>query len=179
MKRITRFRLYFAWDFDSEEKWINRLSEKGWQLESVGPGRYTFVSGVPREYIYRLELMKKTGRDESQKQYLRRLEAGGAVKVAEGGQWAYYRKSRRDGDFAIYKSEESKLRYLRGVARLYAFVGIAVYAAFALEMLLHKGCTGAGDIVSMAITALAALIYTVGLTRLTAATRRLERELGK
>lgn len=176
MKRITRFRLYFAWDFDSEEKWINKMSEKGWQLESVGPGRYTFFAGVPREYIYRLELLKKSATDEREKQYVRRLEAGGAQKIATNGQWAYFRKLRADGGFAIYKSADSKMRYMRGVAKLYIPLGIAVYAAFVLEMLLHSGEYGARGAVSIGITAAAAFLYTLGLTRLCAAMRRLERE---
>ena len=176
MKRITRFRMYFAWDFDSEEKWINKMSEKGWQLESVGPGRYTFFAGVPREYIYRLELLKKTAADEREKQYIRRLEAGGAQKIATNGQWAYFRKLRADGDFAIYKSTDSKLRYVRGVARLYIPLGIAVYAVFALGMLLNSGGYDVCGAVSTIITAAAAFIYTLGLTRLCAAMRRLEKE---
>lgn len=57
MKR-TIYKLFWAWNFEKEEEWINKMSAEGWQLDSVQVFRYVFTKGDPDEYVYRLELLE-------------------------------------------------------------------------------------------------------------------------
>ena len=49
MKEHHRFRLFFAWDFQREEDWINRLSrDEGLQRERAACGHYVFAEREKR-----------------------------------------------------------------------------------------------------------------------------------
>ena len=76
MKEHHRFRLFFAWDFQREEDWINRLSrDKGLQLERVGCCHYVFAEREKGAYTYRLELLRRTACDAAEKRYLQAVHA--------------------------------------------------------------------------------------------------------
>ncbi|MGI6702309.1 MAG: DUF2812 domain-containing protein [Christensenellales bacterium] len=53
MKYIYR---NFFIDYENEEKWLNKMSEKGYFLTDCALGKYAFVKGRPGEYIYKIEL---------------------------------------------------------------------------------------------------------------------------
>ena len=58
MRKIIH-KVFFAWDFDKEEKWLNELAAKGLSLIGVGLFRYEFEETLPGEYSYKLELLEK------------------------------------------------------------------------------------------------------------------------
>lgn len=175
MKQHHRFRLFFAWEFAREEAWVNRLSrEKGLQLERVGFCHYVFEEGEKGAYLYRLELLRRTSRDEAEKQYLRSV---GAEEVCRNGDWGYYRIPSSGGPFASYACADSKLQYLKGIYRYYLVFGAAVYIALAMDMsaFLPARMTPLHAVVLVVLTALA-LGYTIGLTRFHLVLRKLRRE---
>lgn len=171
MKEHHRFRLFFAWDFQREEDWINRLSwEKGLQLKRVGCCHYVFEEGERGAYTYRLELLRRTARDAAEKQH---LQAVHAQAVCRNGEWGYYRLP-AGGAFARYACCDSKLAYLRGIYRRYLIFGVAVYIALAMDMpaflsarmtVLHGA--------ALVLLTLLALAFSVGLTRFHVVLRRL------
>lgn len=55
-ERKTIYKLWFVWDYDKEEKWLNEMARQGWTLVSVGFLRFTFERCEPEEYIIRLEM---------------------------------------------------------------------------------------------------------------------------
>ena len=57
MKRVMH-RLFWAWDFDREEDWLNAWAARGWALVDVCGFRYVFEESAPGEYEYRLELLE-------------------------------------------------------------------------------------------------------------------------
>ena len=59
MKRVMH-RLFWAWDFDREEDWLNAWAARGLALVDVCGIRYVFEEGAPGEYEYRLELLEHT-----------------------------------------------------------------------------------------------------------------------
>ena len=164
MKEYHRFRIFFAWDFQREEAWINRLSrEKGLQLKRVGFCHYVFEEGEKGAYLYRLELLRRTPRDEAEKHYLR---AAGAEEVCRNGEWGYYRIHAKNGPFAQYACCDSKLRSLSPVYRRYLIFGAAIYAALVIDMsaFLSEAMTPLHAVALIFLTVLA-LGFTIGLTR--------------
>ena len=164
MKEHVRFRLFFAWDFAREEQWINRMArDKGLHLVRVGCCRYIFEEGARSAYRYRLELLRRSPRDEAEKQYLRAIDA---EEVCRNGDWGYYRIPVERGAFAQYACCDSKLQYLRPVYRRYVVFGAAVYVALAMDRsaFLHLPMTPLHAVVLAALTLLA-LSFTVGVTR--------------
>lgn len=164
MREHHRFRLFFTWDFQREENWINRMArEKGLHLIRVGCCHYVFEEGAKGAYLYRLELLRRSPRDEAEKQYLRSIAA---EEVCRNGEWGYYRIPAERGPFAQYACCDSKLRHLRPVYRRYVVFGAAVYVALAMDMsaFLNLEMTPLHAAVLAALTLLA-LGFTLGLTR--------------
>ena len=164
MKEHQRFRLFFAWDFAREERWINRMArDRGWMLKRVGFCRYVFEEDTPGTWYYRLELQRRSVQDAAEKQYLRAIHAS---EVCRNGDWSYYRRAAADGPFASYACCDSKLRYLRPLYRRYLVLGAAVYAALAMDLsaFLSRPMTRLHAVV-LGVVLLVSLGYTVGLTR--------------
>jgi hypothetical protein len=177
MGTVHRFRLYFAWNFAREEAWINRLSrEKGLQLRRVGFCHYEFEAGERGAYLYRLELLRRTARDEAEKHYLKTI---GAEEVCRNGDWGYYRIPTANGPFSSYTCADSKLKYLEKIYKFYLFFGVMVYVALLMDLsaFLPLQMTPLRMVVLLLLLLLA-LGYTVELTRFHVVLRRLRGELG-
>lgn len=170
------FRVFFAWDFDREEAWINRMSrERGLHLRRVGCCRYVFERGEKGAYIYRLELQNRAAEDAAEKQYLKTV---GAEEVCSNGEWSYYRLPAEKGPFASYACAASKLAYLRKLYPFYLIFGAAVYVALAVDLsaFMARPMT-APHALALALLTLLALWFTVGVTRFHRIMKRLKREL--
>ena len=59
---ILRLQIFWAWNFDKEEKWLNEMAAKGLCLISVGLFRYDFEDCEPGEYQIRMQLLKNVER---------------------------------------------------------------------------------------------------------------------
>ena len=81
-EKKTVFKLFFVWDFEKEERWLNEMAQEGWVLDNTGFSFYTFVRCEPGEYIIRLpRLCKGTGC----RIYRRLCQLG--VLPSESGAW--------------------------------------------------------------------------------------------
>ena len=95
MKRVMH-RLFWAWDFDREEDWLNAWAARGLALVDVCGIRYVFEEGAPGEYEYRLELLEHTAGSSEGRCYLDFLRDLDIECVGTYGRWAYLRRP-RDG----------------------------------------------------------------------------------
>lgn len=57
MELKRKWRVFWLWDFDKEERWLNEMASQGWQLRHPGFCNYLFEKGEPGEYVYRLEML--------------------------------------------------------------------------------------------------------------------------
>ena len=46
--RFSAHRLFFAWDFEEEEQWLNEMASKGMNLQGVGFCKYVLKKVRPR-----------------------------------------------------------------------------------------------------------------------------------
>ncbi|MCL1948470.1 MAG: DUF2812 domain-containing protein [Turicibacter sp.] len=119
MKKVVR-KLFFVWNYEKEEMWLNAMSAQGWQLKSVGFARYEFESGEPREFQYRMEFLKWMPKTEQARDYLAFVEDTGAEVVDTYFQWAYYRKPVTAGEFEIFSDKASLIEHYKRL--LFIFV---------------------------------------------------------
>ncbi|HBJ01690.1 MAG TPA: hypothetical protein DDY89_14395, partial [Lysinibacillus sp.] len=54
-KRIYRFFI----DYEKEERWVNEMAERGWNLKKAVVGYFVFEKGMPQQYIYRNEFVSR------------------------------------------------------------------------------------------------------------------------
>jgi len=98
MKKNVR-KIFFVWEYEKEEQWLNKKSEEGWQLVKASIGKYQFESGIPDEYTYRLELLDKSLNSKESTSYLNFLQDTGIEMVGQCKQWIYLRCKTADGRF--------------------------------------------------------------------------------
>ena len=53
---MTKYRWFWVWDFEKEERWLNEMAANGWTLVEVGYCSYTFEKTDDNEYTVRLEM---------------------------------------------------------------------------------------------------------------------------
>lgn len=110
--RKTIRRLWFIWDFDKEEKWLNEMAAKGLCLVSVGFCKYEFEDCLPGEYKICLQLLEKCPRNPEMQKYMEFMEETGAEHVGSFTRWVYFRRKASEGDFQLFSDNASRVKYL-------------------------------------------------------------------
>ena len=161
-ERKTVYKLFFVWDFEKEERWLNEMALEGWALSSVGFCRYTFERTEPGEYVIRLEMH---GADE---EYLSFMRESGAEYVGRVIQWIYFRKKAELGTFEVFSDLDSRLDHLTRVEKMLKAIGL-------LNLL-----TGAINVINGSLIGLVNLLLSTllmyGLGRITGKREELEEE---
>jgi len=141
MRKVI-FKTFFIWEYEKEEKWLNKMSSKGWQLVDARLFKYTFEKGEPDEYIYRLELLDKKPSTSEGKAYVDFLDEVNIESVGQCRNWIYLRIKRSNGDFSSEDKVHSNLTRIMRVDDLYQFSRnltlCMVVASFAFLLICHE-----------------------------------------
>lgn len=108
-------KLFFVWDFDKEEQWINDMSAMGMQLIEIGFCTYVFEDGLPGEYVYRLELLEKRASSKSSMDYIEFLKDTGIEFVGSWYRWVYLRKKASDTPFELFSDIDSIIKHINTI----------------------------------------------------------------
>lgn len=122
----TKFKAFFAWDDDKEEKWLEKMAARGWHLQRVVPFFYSFTIDVPEKVVYRLDY--KMVLDKDYADYLTIFNDSGWELVTVMANWHYYRLSPLNEKIPeIYNSNLAKAeKYRRLLLGLIPFFPIYV-----------------------------------------------------
>ena len=171
--RKTVHRLFWAWDFDKEERWLNDMAAQGLSLVSVGFCRYDFERTTPGEYGVRLQLLPQSARDPHSEAYIDFLEETGVEHVGTYGRWAYFRRKKEEGEFELFSDQASRLKHLTRILQLIAVLG-AINAFSALYNLilfaLHRMPVSLLGLINLALS----LVLLAGCLRLERKRRRIK-----
>lgn len=139
MMKKKIYKLYWAWQFDKEEKWLNQCSAKGLHLCDVGFCRYTFEQGEPGAYSFKLELLENWPTHPESEAYIHFLEDTGVEMVGSIMRWVYFRKKTVDGQFDLFSDLDSRIKHLNRI--LFLFIPI-MFVEFSVGipnlLLLHN-----------------------------------------
>lgn len=124
MRRTIR-KVFFVWDFDKEEQWLNEMAAKGLSLISVGFCKYEFEDCTPGEYKICMQLLDKMPKQPESQKYIEFLESTGAEHVGSFTRWAYFRKKASEGSFELFSDNASRVKYLSAVINLIVLVMIS------------------------------------------------------
>ena len=123
MRKVIR-KVWWVWQSEEEERWLNEMAAKGMALVGVGFCRYEFEDCTPGSYHVRLELLKNSPTHEESRQYIRFLEDTGAEHIGSFLNWVYFRKKTEDGPFNLFSDLDSRIRQLSLIMRTLAVIGI-------------------------------------------------------
>ena len=123
MRKVIK-KLFWAWDFEKEEKWLNEMAAKGLALVDYSICRYSFEPCEPGEYSFKIQLLEHNPNHPESEQYIRFMEETGAEQVASYLNWVYFRKKTAEGAFELFSDIESKMNHLLLVKKLLLPIGI-------------------------------------------------------
>lgn len=111
-------KVFFIWNFEQEEEWLNQMADEGWLLDKVGLCTYHFVRCEPGEYTVRME-MSSAGDD-----YIRFVEETGAKYIGHTLDWLYFCKKTEDGPFELLSDLDSRIKHLERIASVLKGLGL-------------------------------------------------------
>ncbi|MBE5783252.1 MAG: DUF2812 domain-containing protein [Clostridiales bacterium] len=117
IERKTVRKLFWVWEFEKEERWLNLMAQSGWLLEKVGLCTYHFVACTPGEYTIRLEMHNH---DDA---YIGFMQETGAEYIGRMVQWIFFRKKTVDGEFDIFSDIDSKINHLDKIGKMLGGIG--------------------------------------------------------
>lgn len=115
MRHKEERKIFFIWDYEREQQWLNDQARQGWNLVRVGFCRYEFEYGEPGEYQYALQALEGTAGSVKQQDYLDFLEDMGVQLIARFTYWGYFRRKAQDTPFEMYSDVDSHIRHIRRI----------------------------------------------------------------
>ncbi len=120
--RKTVHKVFFIWDFDKEERWLNEMAAKGLCLMSVGYCRYDFEECRQGEYRICMQMLENSPRHAESEAYIAFVEDTGAEHVGTLNRWVYFRKKASEGPFELYSDIPSRTKHLTRIIGFILFL---------------------------------------------------------
>jgi len=119
--RVIKRKLFFAWQFEEEEAWLNEMSKKGLHLVAVSPLqiKYEFEKLENKEYTYRIEFLEDLPSSRKGQDYLNFLDELEIEQVGSYIRWVYLRKDKAKGIFELHSDVKSKIEHYKRIRMLF------------------------------------------------------------
>lgn len=158
MKKVIR-KLFWVWQFEDEEKWLNQMAQDGWALCDVGFCRYTFEQCQKGEYTFKLELLANhTGHSESVK-YINFITDTGAEYIGNVLRWVYFRQKTTNGKFELLSTRATRIKFFERVCSLFSGFAIANGLIGVSNLLIALCSHSTGNLLGIINIALAAVLW--------------------
>ena len=174
MRKTVR-KLFFAWDFDKEEKWLNEMAAKGMGLVAIGFCRYEFEDCEPGEYKYRIELLEHGQSHPETQQYISFLEETGVDHLGFYLKWSYFRRKASDGEFDLFSDFDSRIKHLKRIQMLMLPIGIMCFAIGIQNICMFFAHHFAGNAIGF-VNALLSLLLFYGVYVIEKKKRKIKKE---
>ena len=116
--RTTIRKVFWAWEFEEEEKWLADMAAQGKALVSARYFTYEFEDSEPGEYAVRLEMLDHMPDSPEGQRYIAFVEETGAEYIGKVMKWVYFRKKTADGPFELHGDNATRIKHLSGIIRL-------------------------------------------------------------
>jgi len=167
---------YWAWEFEEQEKWLNKMCKQGKCLSAVDKNNYEFEDCEPEQYTLRMEMMKHSPESPRGQEYIAYMAEENAEYIGSKGKWVYFRKLRRYGDFDRLNDLTPKMRYLK-LRRLIAGIVMVALFCVAVYTLFDGMINGNSNSTYLAIVLFLAVMFVLILVvQFTGAIRYLKSE---
>ena len=179
MRRVIH-KIFWIWQLEKEQAWINEMASHGYSLEHAGRLTFEFDETEPGKYIYKEIFLKGWGESVENIKYFRFLEEMGIKVVCyinyPGTCWVYTRALREDypDGIELFSDIDSKINGMKAMSGYMIFVmAMTLFAA-----LLNLWCAIGRDYFSP-INFICSLSMFVLFTLATIATVRIFVNMGK
>lgn len=169
-KRVVR--LFFAWEDDKEERWLEQLAAEGWHLLRGGIV-FRFRRGEPAQVRYRLDYRERFKLDRSE--YYGLFRDAGWEHVGDFINWHYFRSPAGSGAPEIYSDTASRVEKYRRLLWLMLVVAV-MNVPSALNLLVLLPLDGKPWRWIGVLNLAAAALVGYGALRLASTIRRLKQQ---
>ena len=127
MRRVIH-KLFWIWQLEKEQAWINEMASHGYSLEHAGRLTFEFEETEPDKYIYKEIFLKGWGDSIENLKYFKFLEEMGIKVVCyinyPGTCWVYTRALKQDypDGIELYSDIDSKIYYNKVMAGYLIFI---------------------------------------------------------
>lgn len=111
---------------EKEEKWLNLMADKGFQLTSFRFGRYVFNQDKENQYTYKIDLLKQPLHYPKGKAYLAFLAEQQVEYICHSMQWIYVRQIKSNEPFQLYTDITSTIEYTKRIQTFYIMLACAM-----------------------------------------------------
>lgn len=94
MRKVIN-KIFWTWESEKEEKWLNEMSAKGLALVDYSGFRYSFEPCKPGEYGFKIQLLEHRPSHPESEQYIRFMEETGAEQIASYLNWGLFPEENR------------------------------------------------------------------------------------
>ncbi|QHW32035.1 DUF2812 domain-containing protein [Paenibacillus rhizovicinus] len=115
-----RYHVWFSWEHEKEERWINDLSRQGLHLTGAGAISSKFERDESVRYTYRIDHQPGLGKGEKWNDYVALYrDAGWEYAGKSGAVWFYFRRPwSPDESPQLYTDRDSIVAYYNRIRRL-------------------------------------------------------------
>lgn len=173
MKRVMH-RLFWAWDFDREEDWLNAWAARGLALVDVCGIRYVFEEGAPgsTSTVWSCWSIRRAApRGRCYLDFLRDLDI---ECVGTYGRWAYLRRRAMARPSTCSPTSTPRSRILRRIEML--VLAVLLVQVTTAASLLHRGGFLPEMLPIAVLWAAIMILMACGFVRIARKLRRLKRE---
>lgn len=172
----TVHKLFWVWEFDKEERWLNEMAAQGWVLEKIGYCTYTFVQCEPGEYMIRLELLENRPSHKSSLEYIEFLEETKAQYLGSMMRWVYFRKKTTDGEFNLFSDNQSRIQHLNRMLQLMLVLMFLEFSVGLFNIGISFSVGMGVNLVAGVLCLLLSILFAYGSWRLKQKKNRLKKE---
>lgn len=174
--RTTIHKLFWAWEYDKEEKWLEDMAAQGKALVSARYLTYEFEDCAPGEYIVRLEMLANMPNTEESKAYISFVEETGAEYLGHVMKWVYFRKKAADGPFELYSDNATRLKHLKGIIALLRPLAVVNVGIAGYNLCVGVGLVSPVNVGCSLLSTLVAVLLGVGMVKLNDKKLQLEKD---
>ena len=149
MRRVIH-KLFFIWELEKEQAWINEMASHGYALEHAGRFSFTFDETEPDRYTYKTLFLKGWGESAENIKYFKFLEEMGIKVVCyinyPGTTWVYTRALKEDypDGIEIFSDIDSTIGSHKVFGGYMIFVAVLTLLTGVLNLWIAFGGTGSG-----------------------------------
>jgi len=155
MRRVIH-KIFWIWQLEKEQAWINEMALHGYSLEHAGRLTFEFDETEPGKYIYKEIFLKGWAESAENVKYFKFLEEMGIKVVCylnyPGTCWVYTRALREDypDGIELYSDIDSKINYQKVMAGYMVFVvAMTLFAGLLNLMIVLSNWTNYGSLMSL------------------------------
>ena len=136
-KTVTRFKWWWAWNYEEQEQWLTNMSQLGYKMIKSKLGVFfTFEVGNFEEYVYKIDYKKLRGKKLYE--YIQLFNDCGWEYIDSLMGWHYFRKKDSNIELPeLYTDSESKAQIFKQllgtmIALLVMYIPILIFFIYAL-----------------------------------------------